>query len=37
MPKKRHIDERLQETKDKLETLQLEKDIQTLKLKRKRK
>lgn len=37
MPKKRSIDERLAEIKDKLETLQLEKDIRDLKLRRKRK
>jgi hypothetical protein len=36
MPKKRGIDERLQEAKDKLETLTLEKDIRDLKLKRAR-
>lgn len=37
MPKKRSVDERLQEAKDKLETIQLEKDIRDLKLRRKRK
>lgn len=36
MPKKRSVDERLQEAKDKMDTLQLEKDIRDLKLKRKR-
>lgn len=36
MPKKRNVEERLQEAKDKVETLQLEQDIKTLKLKRKR-
>jgi len=37
MPKKRDLDIRMQEAKDKMETLQLEKDIRDLKAKRKRK